>query len=62
MTQHSHPKIQEATHKRLTLKIKRKKEEGNGQLIVDKVMEPLFKEQNLGFLKRLELYESYTMD
>jgi len=63
MTQHTHPMVQGLIYQRLTLGIKRKKEEdGTSQLIVDKVMEPAFIDQNNGFLKRLEMYDTYLME
>lgn len=61
--QHDHLMVQESLYKRLTFEIKKRKdEEGKDQLIVDKVIDPMFRDQNYGFLKRLELYESYLMD
>ena len=62
-TQHSHPRIQNILYKRLTLGLKKKKDaEGNHKLFIDKMVPPGYGEQNFGFLKRLELYESYIMN
>ncbi len=67
--QHNHPSVVAATNKRFTVGIKKKEgksgkegKEAETKFVIEKVYPASFTEQNVCFLRRLELYENYIMD
>lgn len=59
----SHPAVDVALNKKFTMKIKKKQDMKCGyKFVIEKILSAGLSEQNMGFLKRLELYYSYLLD